>query len=78
MIPVSLVILTSLLYFGVLFGVAFYADRQRKRGRSVIDNAAVYSLSLWRFIAHPGHFTAVLDVQQRPGSISLPSISARP
>ncbi len=46
MIPVSLVVLTSLLYFGVLFGVAFYADRQRKRGRSVIDNAAVYSLSL--------------------------------
>jgi len=60
MIPVSLVILTSLLYFGVLFGVAFYADRQRKRGRSVIDNAAVYSLSLavycksWTFYGSVG------------------------
>jgi Na+/proline symporter len=60
MIPVSLVILTSLLYFGVLFGVAFYADRQRKIGRSIIDNPAVYSLSLavyctsWTFYGSVG------------------------
>jgi Na+/proline symporter len=60
MIPVSLVVLTSLLYFGVLFGVAFYADHQRKRGRSLIDNAAVYSLSLavyctsWTFYGSVG------------------------
>ncbi len=60
MIPVSLVILTSLLYFGVLFGVAFYADHQRKLGRSVIDNPTVYSLSLavyctsWTFYGSVG------------------------
>jgi len=60
MIPVSLVVLTSLLYFGVLFAVAFYADRQRKRGRSVIDNPTVYSLSLavyctsWTFYGSVG------------------------
>ncbi len=60
MIPVSLVIVTSLLYFGVLFGVAFYADYQRKLGRSVIDNPTVYSLSLavyctsWTFYGSVG------------------------
>ncbi len=60
MISVSIVVLTSLLYFGILFGVAFYADRQRKRGRSLIDNPSVYSLSLavyctsWTFYGSVG------------------------
>ena len=60
MIPVSIVALTSLLYFGVLFGVAYYADRQRQRGHSLIDNATVYSLSLavyctsWTFYGSVG------------------------
>jgi Na+/proline symporter len=60
MIPVSIVILTSLLYFGILFGVAYYADRQRLRGNSLIDNASVYSLSLavyctsWTFYGSVG------------------------
>lgn len=60
MIPVSIVVLTSLLYFGILFGVAYYADRQSKRGRSLIDNPSVYSLSLavyctsWTFYGSVG------------------------
>ncbi len=60
MISLSVVILTSLLYFGVLFGVAYYADRQRQRGHSLIDNASVYSLSLavyctsWTFYGSVG------------------------
>lgn len=60
MIPVSVVALTSLLYFGILFAVAYYADRQRKRGHSLIDNPSVYSLSLavyctsWTFYGSVG------------------------
>ena len=60
MISINVVVLTSLLYFGILFGVAYYADRQRKRGRSLIDNPSVYSLSLavyctsWTFYGSVG------------------------
>ncbi len=60
MISVSTVVLTSLLYFGILFGVAYYADRQRLRGNSLIDNPTVYSLSLavyctsWTFYGSVG------------------------
>ncbi len=60
MIPVSVVATITLLYFGVLFSVAWYADRQRSRGRSLIDNPNVYSLSLavyctsWTFYGSVG------------------------
>ena len=60
MISVTVVALTSIIYFGVLFGVAYYADRQRKLGRSLIDNPSVYSLSLavyctsWTFYGSVG------------------------
>ena len=60
MISVSTVVLTSMLYFGILFGVAYYADRQRKRGHSLVDNPSVYSLSLavyctsWTFYGSVG------------------------
>jgi sigma-B regulation protein RsbU (phosphoserine phosphatase) len=60
MISPKLVALVSLVYFGILFGVAYYADRQRKRGRSLIDNPSVYSLSLavyctsWTFYGSVG------------------------
>ncbi len=60
MISVSTVALTSLVYFGILFAVAYYADRQRKRGHSLIDNPTVYSLSLavyctsWTFYGSVG------------------------
>lgn len=60
MISVKIVVLTSLFYFGILFAVAYYADRQRRRGRSLIDNPTVYSLSLavyctsWTFYGSVG------------------------
>ncbi len=60
MISLKIVALVSLIYFGILFGVAYYADRQRKRGRSLIDNPSVYSLSLavyctsWTFYGSVG------------------------
>jgi Na+/proline symporter/signal transduction histidine kinase len=42
----SLVVVTAFLYLGVLFGVAAWADRRADEGRSVINSATVYSLSL--------------------------------
>lgn len=60
MISITIVALTSLLYFGMLFGVAYYADRRRQRGHSLIDNPTVYSLSLavyctsWTFYGSVG------------------------
>lgn len=60
MIPVSIVATISVLYFGLLFVVAFYADKQREAGRSIIDNPTIYSLSLavyctsWTFYGSVG------------------------
>lgn len=46
MITVKLAALISLLYIGLLFAVAYFADRRREAGRSIIANSYVYSLSL--------------------------------
>jgi phosphoserine phosphatase RsbU/P len=60
MIPVQVVIIISLLYFGLLFAVAYYADRRREQGRSFISNSWIYSLSLavyatsWTFYGSVG------------------------
>lgn len=40
------VITSALLYLGVLFGVAYYAEYRLKKGRSIINNGYVYALSL--------------------------------
>ncbi len=60
MIPVQIVTLTSLLYFALLFAVAYYADKRRAEGRSIISNSYIYSLSLavyftsWTFYGSVG------------------------
>ncbi|MDT8440563.1 MAG: SpoIIE family protein phosphatase [Desulfuromonadales bacterium] len=46
MIPVAVVTIVSLLYFGLLFAVAYYADWRKQQGRSLVDNPTVYTLSL--------------------------------
>ena len=46
MISGSLVVFTALVYLALLFAVAAYADRRADQGRSVINNATVYALSL--------------------------------
>jgi serine phosphatase RsbU (regulator of sigma subunit)/Na+/proline symporter len=46
MIPVKIVALVTLLYIGLLFAVASFADRRQEAGRSVVANSYVYSLSL--------------------------------
>jgi len=56
----ELVALVSLLYLALLFMVAYYADRKREQGQSIISNANIYSLSLavyctsWTFYGSVG------------------------
>jgi len=60
MISVQTVALTSVAYFALLFGVAYYADRRRAQGRSLISNSYIYSLSVaiyctsWTFYGSVG------------------------
>jgi len=42
----SLVVTASFLYLGLLFAIAYWADRRADSGRSVIANPTVYALSL--------------------------------
>ena len=51
MIPFAIVAGTSLLYFGLLFAVAFFADKKRQAGKSLTANAFIYSLSITIFIS---------------------------
>jgi hypothetical protein len=39
------VVLASFGYIGLLFAIAFYADRRKREGRSVISSPVIYSLS---------------------------------
>ena len=55
-----LVVLLSFAYVGLLFAIAFYADRSADRGRSLIANPYIYTLSLavyctsWTFYGSVG------------------------
>src|SRR4249920_3233754 len=55
-----LIVFTSLVYLGLLFAIAFVADRRAEAGRSVIASPYVYSLSLavyataWTFYGSVG------------------------
>lgn len=54
------VALVALSYMGLLFALAFYGDRRRAQGRSLIDNPYIYTLSLavyctsWTFYGSVG------------------------
>jgi Na+/proline symporter/signal transduction histidine kinase len=58
------IVLASFLYLGVLFAIAWYADRRADTGRSLIANPLVYSLSLgvycttWTFYGSVGRAAA--------------------
>jgi len=60
MISVEIVAIATLIYFGLLFAVAFYADKRREQGHSLISNPYIYSLSLavyltsWTFYGSVG------------------------
>jgi Na+/proline symporter len=46
MIPVELVSTVALLYAGLLFAVAYFADKRKEAGRSIVSNSPIYALSL--------------------------------
>jgi hypothetical protein len=56
----SIIIFTSFAYLGLLFAIAYYADRRADAGRSIIASPYVYSLSLavyataWTFYGSVG------------------------
>ncbi|MCE9569929.1 MAG: sodium:solute symporter, partial [Rhodocyclales bacterium] len=58
------IVLASFLYLGVLFGIAWYADRRADTGRSLIASPVVYALSLgvycttWTFYGSVGRAAA--------------------
>ncbi|WP_429885085.1 SpoIIE family protein phosphatase [Geoalkalibacter halelectricus] len=60
MVTLEFVILITLSYFALLFAVAYYADKRREQGRSIISNSHIYSLSLavyfttWTFYGSVG------------------------
>ena len=60
MLDGPVIILTSFAYLGLLFAIAFYADRRAVAGRPAVANAYVYSLSLavyataWTFYGSVG------------------------
>ena len=60
MLQGPLIILTAFAYLGLLFAIAFYADKRADAGRPIIANAYVYSLSLavyataWTFYGSVG------------------------
>lgn len=45
-LSIELVVGISLLYIVFLFTVAYYADKKKEEGRSVIANPLVYALSI--------------------------------
>ncbi|MEJ2698311.1 MAG: hypothetical protein P8Z70_01425 [Desulfuromonadales bacterium] len=65
MIPFWVVATISLLYFVLLFAVAYYADRKRAAGQSIISNPTIYSLSLavyatsWTFYGSVGRAATI-------------------
>lgn len=46
MLDPGLIVLISLCYVGLLFAIAWYGDRCAERGRSLIRNPAIYTLSI--------------------------------
>jgi Na+/proline symporter/signal transduction histidine kinase len=65
MITGPLIIATACVYLGLLFAIAWWADRRAERGQSVIGNPTVYALSLavyctaWTFYGSVGRATVL-------------------
>jgi len=60
MLSIELVTGISLLYIALLFLVAYYADKKKEQGHSIISNPHIYSLSIavyatsWTFYGSVG------------------------
>jgi Na+/proline symporter/nitrogen-specific signal transduction histidine kinase len=59
-----MILITSFVYLGLLFAIAFYGDRRADTGRSIISNPLIYALSLavyctsWTFYGSVGRATS--------------------
>ncbi|MCU7816892.1 MAG: histidine kinase [Candidatus Thiodiazotropha sp. (ex Rostrolucina anterorostrata)] len=64
MMTTTLIVILSLGYLGMLFAIAYWADRRADQNRSVISNATIYALSLavyctaWTFYGSVGRAAA--------------------
>jgi Na+/proline symporter/nitrogen-specific signal transduction histidine kinase len=60
MLQGHVIVLVAFAYLGLLFGIAYYADKRADEGRSIIDNPTIYALSLavyataWTFYGSVG------------------------
>ncbi|HEV8255858.1 MAG TPA: sensor histidine kinase [Casimicrobiaceae bacterium] len=60
MLQGHVIVLVAFAYLGLLFGIAYFADKRADAGRSVIDNPTIYALSLavyataWTFYGSVG------------------------
>jgi Na+/proline symporter/nitrogen-specific signal transduction histidine kinase len=60
MLQAHVIVLVSFAYLGLLFGIAYYADKRADAGRSIIANPTIYALSLavyataWTFYGSVG------------------------
>jgi Na+/proline symporter/nitrogen-specific signal transduction histidine kinase len=60
MLTNSLILLSAFIYLGILFAIAYYADRRADQGRSIISNPYIYTLSIavyctaWTFYGSVG------------------------
>jgi Na+/proline symporter/nitrogen-specific signal transduction histidine kinase len=60
MLPAWLIVLASLMYVSLLFGIAYYGDRRAARGRTLVANPWIYALSIavyctaWTFYGSVG------------------------
>jgi hypothetical protein len=63
-------------YLGLLFGIAYYADKRADAGRSIIDSPTIYALSLAVY-ATPGRSTAASGARRATASASCRSTSGR-
>src|SRR5574342_1030365 len=60
MLTAPVIVIASFAYVGLLFGIAYYADKRADAGRSVIANPYIYALSLavyataWTFYGSVG------------------------
>ena len=74
------IVLASFLYLGILFAIAWYADRRADTGRSLIASPVVYALSLgvycttWTFYGSVGRAAACCSTGNAATSADPPAV----
>ncbi len=70
MLQDGFILFAAFAYLGVLFGIAYYADRRSDLGRSVISNPYIYTLSIavyctaWTFYGSVGRAASRMKAPQ--------------